>query len=70
MFIEKRFDHLTSADAALDTLEAATPRDMGSPGGAVAEATAGMLSIMKQDVANFGIKRGLASLPHQGAPCS
>jgi hypothetical protein len=51
MFIEKRFDHLTSADAALDTLEAATPRDMGSPGGAVAEATAGMLSIMKQDVA-------------------
>jgi hypothetical protein len=41
MFIEKRFDHLTSADAALDTLEAATPRDMGSPGGAVAEATAG-----------------------------
>jgi hypothetical protein len=38
MFIEKRFDHLTSADAALDTLEAATAEgheSSGQPPGAV-----------------------------------
>jgi len=42
---------LRRADAALDVLEAATPNDMGSPGGAVDQATASMLSVLKQDVA-------------------
>jgi hypothetical protein len=42
---------LIRADAALDMLETATPADMGAPGGAVAEATAAMLSVLKQDIA-------------------
>ena len=42
---------LERADLALDVLEAATPRDMGSSGGAVEAATAGMLAVLKQDVA-------------------
>jgi len=42
---------LSRADAALDVLEAATPHDMGSPGGAVEKATSDMLSVLKQDVA-------------------
>ena len=41
---------LRRADAALDVLEMATPVDMGSPGGSVAEATACMLSVLKQDI--------------------
>jgi len=41
---------LRRADAALDVLDAATPSDMGSPGGAVVEATAAMLAVMKQDL--------------------
>ena len=42
---------LRRADAALDVLAAATPPDLGSPGGAVAEATADMLAVLRQDVA-------------------
>jgi hypothetical protein len=42
---------LRRADAAFEVLDAATPKDMGSPGGTVDEATAGMLSVLKQDVA-------------------
>jgi len=42
---------LRRADSALDVLDAATPEDIGSPGGAVGEATATMLSVLKQDVA-------------------
>lgn len=42
---------LRRADAALDVLAAATPPDLGSPGGAVAEATADMLALLRQDVA-------------------
>ena len=42
---------LAKADAAFDVLEAATPDQMGAPAGAVAEATAAMLSVLKQDVA-------------------
>ena len=42
---------LRRADAALDVLEAATPEHMGAPGGAVAEATAGMPAVLRQDVA-------------------
>lgn len=42
---------LRQADAALDVLAAATPEDVGSPGGAVADATAAMLAVMKDDVA-------------------
>ena len=42
---------LRRADVALDALEAATPNDMGSPGGAMDEATANMLSVLKQDIA-------------------
>ena len=42
---------LERADAALGVLEAATPRDMGSSGGAAEAATAGMLAVLKQDVA-------------------
>jgi hypothetical protein len=41
---------LERADLALDVLEAATPHDMGSTGGAVDAATAGMLAVLKQDV--------------------
>jgi hypothetical protein len=41
---------LERADLALHVLEAATPRDMGVPGGAVEAATAGMLAVLKQDV--------------------
>ena len=42
---------LQRADAALDVLAAATPGDLGSPGGAVAQATADMLAVLRQDVA-------------------
>jgi hypothetical protein len=42
---------LQRADAALDVLTAATPVEVGSPGGTVAEATAGMLAVLRQDVA-------------------
>jgi len=42
---------LQRADAALDVLAAATPADIGSPGGTVAEATADMLAILRQDAA-------------------
>ena len=42
---------LQRADAALDVLTAATPADLGSPGGAVAQATADMLAVLRQDVA-------------------
>jgi hypothetical protein len=42
---------LQRADTALKVLEAATPNDVGSPGGAADEATAGMLSVLKQDIA-------------------
>lgn len=43
---------LRRADAALDVLAAATPAELGSPGGAVGEATATMLAVLKHDVAN------------------
>lgn len=42
---------LQRADAALDVLAAATPTDLGSPGGAVAEAAADMLAVLRQDIA-------------------
>ena len=42
---------LSRADAALDVLEAATPSDLAAPAGAVAEATAAMLAVLRQDVA-------------------
>jgi hypothetical protein len=42
---------LHHADAALDVLAAATPADIGSPGGAIAEATSDMLAVLQQDVA-------------------
>jgi hypothetical protein len=42
---------LERADLALGVLDAAMPGDMGSRGGAVDEATAGMLGVLKQDVA-------------------
>jgi hypothetical protein len=42
---------LQRADAALDVLAAATPADIGSPGGATAQATTDMLAVMAQDVA-------------------
>jgi hypothetical protein len=42
---------LRRADAALDVLDAATPREMGSPAGPIADATAAMLGVLKQDVA-------------------
>jgi hypothetical protein len=42
---------LQRADRALDVLENATPSDMGSTGGALDAATAGMLAVLKQDVA-------------------
>lgn len=42
---------LQRADAALDVLAAATPPDLGSPGGAVAKAAADMLAVLRQDVA-------------------
>ena len=45
-------DALRRADAALDILAAATPEQVGSPGGAVAQATADMLALLKRDVAN------------------
>ena len=41
---------LRRADAALDVLAAATPEAMGSPPGGTAEATAQMLSVLKQDI--------------------
>ena len=43
---------LRRADAALDVLAAATPAELGSPGGAVGEATATMLAVLKHDAAN------------------
>jgi hypothetical protein len=42
---------LSRADAALDVLEAATPSDLAAPPGAVADATAAMLAVLRQDVA-------------------
>jgi hypothetical protein len=42
---------LRRADAALDVLAAATPADLGSPGGGSAQATADMIAVLKQDVA-------------------
>jgi len=42
---------LQQADAALDVLAAATPADVGAPAGAVADATAAMLAVLKDDVA-------------------
>lgn len=42
---------LQRADAALDVLAAATPADLASPGGAIAQATADMLAVLRQDVA-------------------
>ncbi len=43
---------LRRAEAALDVLAAATPSELGSPDGAVAQATMDMLAVLKQDVAN------------------
>ncbi len=43
---------LRRADQALDVLAAATPGDLGSPGGTVAQATTAMLAVLRQDVAN------------------
>lgn len=45
-------DALRRADAALDVLAAATPEELGAPAGAVADATAGMLAVLKRDVGN------------------
>src|SRR5487761_1438564 len=45
-------DALRNADAALAVLAAASPGDFGSPGGDIARATADMLAVLKQDVAN------------------
>jgi hypothetical protein len=45
-------DALRRADAALGVLTAATPEQLGSPGGAVAQATADMLAVLKRDVAD------------------
>ncbi len=45
-------DALRRADAALDVLTAATPEQVGSPGGAVAQATADMLAVLKRDIGN------------------
>ena len=41
---------LRRADLALDVLAAATPIDLGSPDGAVAQATADMLAVLRQDI--------------------
>ena len=41
---------LRRADAALDVLAAATPADLRAPGGAVAQATTDMLSVLRQDI--------------------
>jgi hypothetical protein len=41
---------LSRANAALDVLEAATPRDMGFPEAAVESAVSDMLAVLKQDV--------------------
>ena len=43
---------LRRAEAALDVLAAATPSDLGSPAGAVAQATTDMLAVLRQDIAN------------------
>jgi hypothetical protein len=45
-------DALRRANAALDVLAAATPQQLGAPGGAVAAATADMLAVLARDVAN------------------
>jgi hypothetical protein len=42
---------LRRAEAALDVLAAATPADLGSPGGTAAQATADMIAVLKQDIA-------------------
>jgi hypothetical protein len=42
---------LRRADAALDVLAAARPADLGSPGGAAAQATTDMIGVLKQDIA-------------------
>lgn len=43
---------LRRADMALDVLAAATPADVGSPHGAIAQATADMLAVLRKDAAN------------------
>jgi len=43
---------LRRADAALDVLAAATPTDLGAAGGTVAQATADMLTVLRQDIGN------------------
>jgi len=43
---------LHRADIALDILAAAAPADFGSPGGGVAQATADMLAVLRQDIAH------------------
>jgi hypothetical protein len=42
---------LRRADAAFDVLDLAGPADLSAPPGAVSDATAGLLSVLKQDVA-------------------
>ena len=42
---------LRRADAALDVLTAATPADLGSPGGTAAQAATDMIAVLKQDAA-------------------
>jgi hypothetical protein len=42
---------LRRADAALDVLAAATPEDFGAPPGGVAQATAGLLAVLRSDIA-------------------
>jgi hypothetical protein len=42
---------LRKVDAALDVLDTAAPGDFGAPAGAVAQVTADMLKVMKQDIA-------------------
>jgi hypothetical protein len=43
---------LRRADIALDVLATATPAEVGSPPGAIAQATADMLAVLRQDAAN------------------
>jgi hypothetical protein len=42
---------LRHADAALDVIEAATPKAVGAPDGPLSEATANMLAVLRQDAA-------------------
>jgi hypothetical protein len=43
---------LRRADVALDVLAAATPDDFGAPPGAVAQATADLLAVVRRDIAD------------------